>query len=117
MRVAIVALLAFVAVACSSTEQKSDTSSSAASAAPCTADVDCAGGRRCAFLFGNCSGNGICAEATSQSATCADGPGGLCGCDGQPVETFCVVGIEGQVASRPMNRMGPCPTPPPPDGG
>lgn len=74
--------------------------------APCGRDSDCPPGERCGFT--SCAPMGVCIKP---EATCSGGPGGQCGCDGQPVDLICAVGVCDPFASAPAIFLGPCPRP------
>jgi hypothetical protein len=74
----------------------------------CKKDSQCPSGQRCGFTFG-CESKGKCI-VPSRTNHCID-PGGRCGCDGRPVEIFCEVGSRTELASAPVDAVGPCPRP------
>jgi hypothetical protein len=75
-------------------------------ASACTKDAQCPSNRRCGFTSGDKS-RGKCV-VPSHDAHCID-PGGRCGCDGRPVDIFCVVGSRTEYTSAPACFVGPCP--------
>jgi hypothetical protein len=78
--------------------------------ANCKSNSDCPSGQRCGFTGAKgCEENGACV-VESRGANCFD-PGGRCGCDGRPVDLFCVKGSSSEFASGPVGSVGPCPRP------
>jgi len=76
----------------------------------CKSNSECPAGQRCGFTGATgCEGSGTCVVAVAGSA-CID-PGGRCGCDGQPVDLFCVAGSSTEFSSAPVASVGPCPRP------
>ncbi len=82
--------------------------SSTRSRVSCKSNSDCPSGQRCGFTAAKgCEERGSCV-VESKGANCFD-PGGRCGCDGRPVDLFCVKGSSSEFASGPVGSVGPCP--------
>ena len=83
---------------------------SAHGGARCKSSSDCPSGQRCGFTGAmGCAETGKCV-VEKKGASCFD-PAGRCGCDGLPVDLFCVKGTTSEFASAPVNAVGPCPRP------
>jgi hypothetical protein len=78
----------------------------------CREDRDCPAGQICGYpVVDRCSAAGVCVVGNCAGTACL-APGGLCGCDGQPVEpvrvTFASQSFKIEYTSRPLESVGPC---------